>query len=315
MTNENLPKIIVMLGPTAAGKTGWSLELAPEIEAEIISADSRQVYKYMDIGTNKPKGENQWFIGPGGTPQRAYFIKNIPHYLIDIIDPDRDFNLAKFQSKAKDRIDLILKKDKTPMLVGGSGLYIQSIVDNYQLPQIPPNENLRDALESFTNEQLVDILNKVDPTSAEKIEQNNTRRLIRAIEVSTSVGEPFSELKGSGDKLYDVIQIGVKVDRDELYEKINQRVEKMFDQGLKEEVAKLKDKYSWELSSMNSIGYQEFKPYFEGEVELKQVKENIKTNTRNYAKRQLSWFKRFDRINWCESLAQAKKKIDNFLNK
>ncbi len=315
MKQKKLPQLIVILGPTAAGKTSWSLDIANEIDNEIISADSRQVYKYMNIGTAKPEGKHRWFLGEDGTPENAYFIDDTPHYLVDFLEPDREFNLAKFQQLAKRYIEKIHKKNKTPMIVGGTGLYIQSVVDNYQLPQISPNDELRKALSDFSSEELIDILKLIDERSAQKIHKNNTRRLVRAIEVSTSVGEPFSEAKGSEEQIYNTLQIGVKKDREQLYERINERVERMFEQGLKEEVEQLLKKgYDWELSSMNSIGYKEFKTFFEGQATLKEVKENIKTNTRNYARKQLSWFRRDDRINWCKNLSQAKRKINNFLN-
>ncbi|PSO45464.1 MAG: tRNA (adenosine(37)-N6)-dimethylallyltransferase MiaA [Parcubacteria group bacterium QH_9_35_7] len=314
MIKNKLSQLIVILGPTAAGKTSWSLDISSEIDTEIISADSRQVYKYMNIGTAKPKGEHYWFLDEDGTPDNAYVIDDIPHYLVDFLEPDQEFNLARFQQLAKEYIRKINKKSKTPMIVGGTGLYIQSIVDNYQLPQIPPNEDLRKTLSTFSSEELIDILAMIDEESAQKIHKNNTRRLIRAIEVSTSVGKPFSEVKGSGEQLYDTLQIGVEVDREELYEKINKRVESMFEQGLKNEVEQLLEAgYDWDLSSMNSIGYKEFKSFFEDQATLTEVRENIKANTRNYARKQLSWFRRDDRINWCKNLSQAKRKINNFL--
>lgn len=311
--SKSKQKLITIVGPTASGKTTWSKKLAQEFNGEIVSADSRKVYKYMNIGTATPEGELSWFLGPQSYPQRCYLVENIPHYLINWIDPKVDFNLAKFQKLAKKYIDLVHQKNKTPFLVGGSGLYIQSVVDNYNIPGVPPQENLRNTLEDFSCQEILNLLNKVDPESAENINENNKRRLIRAFEVSVSTSQPFSQLKDSNEQIFNTLQIGIKRDRDELYERINQRVEDMFEQGLEDEVKNLLEQgYDWSLSSMDSIGYQEFRGYFEGNKNLEQVKVDIKTNTRNLAKRQLSWFKRDETINWINSLSSAKRIIKDF---
>ena len=309
-------KLITIAGPTAAGKTGWSIEIAEEIGAEIISADSRQIYRYMDIGTAKPEGSWKWFISSDSLPEKYYDVSGVPHYLVDYIDPDQNFTLADFQKQAKKYIELIAKKDKLPMMVGGTGLYIQSVVDNFNIPEVPPQDNLRKTLNDIELDELVDLLEKVDPQAIEEIDINNPRRVVRALEVSMTSGVPFTQARGKGKKIYDTLQIGVKVDREELYQRINKRVEKMIEQGLVEEVKDLLGKgYSWDLSSMHGIGYCEFKSYFENNAELEEVVENIKQNTRNYAKRQLSWLRRDDRINWCRDISEAKKLINKFLNK
>lgn len=313
--NRNKQKLVTIVGPTASGKTDWGIKLAEQFSGEVVSADSRKVYKYMNIGTATPQGELIWFLGPQSYPQRTYKVENINHYLINWINPDINFNLAKFQKKAKKYIGLIHKKDKIPFLVGGSGLYIQSVVDNYNIPSVPPQQELRSTLEEFSCSDIIKLLEQVDPESVDNINHNNKRRLIRAFEVSVSVGKPFSQLKNQNEKIYNTLQIGIKRDREKLYSKINSRVEHMFDQGLKAEVKQLLDMgYSWRDSSMDSIGYQEFKRYFSGNKKLQQIKKDIKTNTRNYAKRQMSWLRRDDRIQWCSSINQAKDLVENFLS-
>jgi tRNA dimethylallyltransferase len=312
---NDFKKIVVVLGPTASGKTSWSKKLAQEFDGEIVSADSRKVYKYMNVGTATPEGEQDWFLAPQSYPQRCLLVEDLPHYLVNWIDPKSDFNLAKFQKLAKKYIELVHQKNKTPFLVGGSGLYIQSVVDNYNIPGVPPQENLRNTLAEFSCQEVLELLKKVDPESAENINENNKRRLIRAFEVSVSTSQPFSQLKDSNEQIYNTLQIGIKRDREELYERINQRVETMFERGLEDEVNNLREQgYDWSLSSMDSIGYQEFKGYFEGEKNLRQVKEDIKTNTRNFAKRQITWFRRDGRINWCENFSEAKKTVNSFVN-
>lgn len=270
------PKLLVVLGPTASGKTDLAVFLAKKFNGELISADSRMIYKGMDIGTNKPKEF---------------------HHLIDIVNPDEDFNAALFKKEALKLINQIVEKGKFPILVGGTGLYIKAIVENLDFPPLKPNKKLRKDLEKKTTEELFKMYKKLDKKGAGIIDKNNKRRLIRAIEVCLSIKEPFFKER-KGEPLFDVLQIGIKVNKKELKEKIDKRVDLMFKRGLEKEVEKLYKKYGFEMPVMKTIGYQEWRDYFKGLTSREEVKERIKTNTFNFAKRQMTWFKKDKSIRW-----------------
>jgi tRNA dimethylallyltransferase len=311
MRNETKkkPKLIVVLGPTACGKTSWSLRLAKKFNGEIISADSRQVYKKMDIGTAKEPGEWRWT-----GLRRTYFIEDIPHHLIDFLDPGKKFTVAQFRDRALKYVKLAFKNKRQPMVVGGTGLYISSLIDNLKIPRIPPNKKLRESLGEKTKEELFKLLESIDEKSAEKIDKNNKRRIIRALEVSILSGEPFSEQQLRGEALFDVLKIGIDVERDELYARINKRIDEMMKIGLLEEVKKLvKQKYNWDLPSMSGIGYRQFKEYLKGNISLEQAVEFLKKDTKKYAKRQLTWFRRDRDIKWCRDYEEADKLVEEFL--
>jgi len=309
-------KLIVILGPTASGKSDLAIKLAKKFNGEIISADSRQVYQEMDIGTAKVE------IKRGTVPKirsllQELYLKDcpsmIPHYLIDIVKPNQEFTLAQYKKLAIKITKDIQKRGKLPFLVGGTGLYIQAIVDNLQIPKVKPNKKLRNKLEKLTNQELCQQLKKLDPLSAATIDHHNKRRLIRALEVCLITKKPFSEQRKKGQPLFDVCQIGIKFNKKTLEKRINQRVGKMFKAGLVKEVKKLARKYSPDLPSMSGIGYQEIIPYLQGEITLEQAKESIKQHSRQYARRQMSWFKRDKRIIWVSNYQKAQKAIADFL--
>jgi len=253
--NQKLQKLIVICGPTASGKTAWSLKLAKKYDGEIISADSRQIYKKMSIGTAKPEGE--W---KRNGLRKSLFVEDVPHHMIDILDPGKTFSVAQFRDKSLKYIKIAERNKRIPMLVGGTGLYISSLVDNFYIPQIEPNKQLRKSLEEKSLEDLLGLLTKMDAVAAETIDTKNKRRLIRALEVCILSGEPFSLQKKKGEPLFDVLQIGVDVDRNELYDRINTRVDTMIEQGLVQEVERLiKQKYAWHLPSMSGVGYRQFR--------------------------------------------------------
>ncbi len=293
-------QLIVILGPTATGKSELAIKLAKQFSGEIISADSRQIYKGMDIGTAKIKPEQ---------------MQEIPHYLIDIIKPSQNFTLAKYQNKAIKLIKQIQKKNKLPFLVGGTGLYIQSIVDNLNIPEVKPDKKLRNKLEKLSNQELYQKLKKLDPAGLKMIDINNQRRLIRALEVCLKTKQPFSQQRQKGKTLFNTLQIGLKLNFTNLEEKIAKRTEQMIQQGLIQEVENLLKKYSPDLPAFNSIGYQEIIQYLNNQISLKQAKELINLHTRQYAKRQMTWFKRDKKINWIRNYQQAKKLIKEFKNK
>ncbi|MFH1946561.1 MAG: tRNA (adenosine(37)-N6)-dimethylallyltransferase MiaA [Candidatus Magasanikbacteria bacterium] len=308
---KKLPKLIVLLGPTASGKTTWGLKLAKNFNGEIISADSRQVYRKMDIGTAKAVGE--W---RRNGLRKTYYIEDVPHHLIDFLDTGKQFTVAEFRDKAVKYTKLALKGGKTPLIVGGTGLYIHSVVDNLKIPRIAPNRKLRKSLEEKSTEDLMKLLKNLDPKTAQTVDSNNTRRVIRALEVCILSGIPFSEQQIKGDQIFDVLQIGIEVPREVLYTRIGKRVDEMMKLGLLKEVENLlKQKYGWNLPSMSGIGYRQFREFFENKRELDEAIELLKRDTRRYAKRQTSWFKRDNRIVWCKEYREAEKLVNEFLKK
>lgn len=284
-------KLIVIVGPTGIGKTSLSLEIAKRLDGEIISADSMQIYQYMNIGTAKVlEGE----------------MENITHHLLDFLKPDEDFSVSDFRKKAKQTITMINNKNKIPILVGGTGLYVNSLVYDLNFTKVASDESIRSKLEEIRddngNEYLLNMLKEVDPKSAEKINLNDTKRIIRAIEIYEISGKPMSQHNNNFRQLnndYDLIMIGLNMYRQDLYEKINQRVDRMIDEGLVDEVKTLLDSgYGKDLISMQAIGYKEIIMYLEGTISLDRAIEMIKKGSRNYAKRQLTWFRRDHRIKW-----------------
>ncbi|MDD4531299.1 MAG: tRNA (N6-isopentenyl adenosine(37)-C2)-methylthiotransferase MiaB [Candidatus Pacebacteria bacterium] len=270
------PKLLVILGPTASGKTDLALFLAKEFNGELVSADSRMIYKGMDIGTNKPKEF---------------------HHMIDIVSPDQEFSVALYKKMALEKMEQIIEKGKLPILVGGTGLYIRSIVENLDFPSIKADKKLRKELEKKTVEELFKMYKKLDKKGAQIIDKNNKRRMVRAIEVCLLTNEPFFKER-KGEPLFDVLEIGIKVNKNELKERIDKRVDLMFKQGLEKEAKKLFKKYGFKIPPMQTIGYQEWQDYFKGIVSKEEVKEKIKANTFKFAKRQMTWFKKDKNIRW-----------------
>jgi tRNA dimethylallyltransferase len=257
-----------------------AIDLAKKFNGEIVSADSRIIYKGLDIGTAKPKD-----------------LKGIPHYLIDIISPNEDFNVAMYKQEAIKKIDQIIERGKLPFLVGGTGLYIKSIVENLDFPKVKADDKLRKNLENKSIAELFKMYNDLDKEGAEKIDKNNKRRLIRAIEVSSFLKEPFFKERKK-EPLYNALQIGIKVNKKELEGRIRKRVDKMIKQGLEKEVRKLCKRYGFNISPMQTIGYREWEDYFNKKENLKNTIEKIKINTIKFAKRQMTWFKRDKTIKW-----------------
>ncbi|NLO75711.1 MAG: tRNA (adenosine(37)-N6)-dimethylallyltransferase MiaA [Clostridia bacterium] len=283
--------LVVILGPTASGKTKIAVELAAKMGGEIISADSMQIYRGMDIGTAK--------IKPAKT-------KGIPHHLLDIKNPDEPFSVADFQSLARNKISEIAGKSKLPFLVGGTGLYIQAVIDPYEFTEqkdiLPYRRKLYALAEEKGEDHLFQLLRNVDPVSAEKIHPHDRKRVCRALEYYHLTGKPISENKKATkqkESLYNLAMIGLTLDRSLLYQRIEKRVEQMMAEGLLEEVKGLLAKgYSPDLPAMQGIGYRELCGYLNGEYDLQKAVALIKQETRRYAKRQLTWFRRDQRIKW-----------------
>ncbi|PIT88390.1 MAG: tRNA (adenosine(37)-N6)-dimethylallyltransferase MiaA [Candidatus Magasanikbacteria bacterium CG10_big_fil_rev_8_21_14_0_10_36_32] len=301
---SKLPKIIIILGPTASGKTALSLKLAKKFNGEIINADSRQVYKEMNIGTAKE---------PCDAKRKGYLVRGITHHLMDIVKPDEEFTLAHFKKIAMEKINDILKRKKLPIIVGGTGLYIWAIVDNLDIPTVAPDAKLRKKLEKKSLLDLVKMLKKVDPLSAEKIDLKNPRRVIRALEVFLQSKGSFIAQQKKFPLLFNALQIGIRIPREILYRRINVRVDEQIKDGLIKEVKKLAKKYSWSLPSMSGLGYKQTGYYLRGEKTLTEAVELIKRDTRRYAKKQMAWFKRDKKIKWVKDLKSAEKLVKKFI--
>ncbi|WIV10937.1 tRNA (adenosine(37)-N6)-dimethylallyltransferase MiaA [Proteiniborus sp. MB09-C3] len=288
---DKKPPLIIIAGPTAVGKTSVSIEVAKNINGEIISADSMQIYKYMDIGTAKISKTE---------------MNGIEHYLIDEIYPDDSFSVSDFQSKATEYIALIRDRGKLPIVVGGTGLYINSLVYDLDFTQAISNWELRskyiEKAKQYGNQCIYEELKELDIESANRIHINDTKRIIRALEIYHETGKPMSyfykDFRKENDK-YNIIFIGLTMDRDKLYERINRRVDIMIESGLIEEVKKLLNMgYSEDLVSMQGLGYKEIIQYLKGNYSLDESIEILKRDSRRYAKRQLTWFRRDKNIEW-----------------
>lgn len=286
------PKVLVIAGPTASGKTKIGIELAKRLNGEIISADSMQIYKYMNIGTAKPTIDE---------------MDGIPHHLIDFLDIGENFSVVQYQQMAKNCMEDILSRGKTPIIVGGTGLYINSVTEEIKYDESAEDSNIRKELEEIAekegNERLYEELKNIDIESYKRMHLNDTKRIIRALEVYKATGMTITEHQKRSkeiDKKYDYRIVGLFMDRDTLYNRINLRVDLMMEQGLEKEAKAIIDmvKYKGKLTSFQAIGYKEFLKYFEGEIPLVQAIDNIKQESRHYAKRQITWFKRTNGLKW-----------------
>ncbi|MDP3964984.1 MAG: tRNA (adenosine(37)-N6)-dimethylallyltransferase MiaA [bacterium] len=293
----NTKPLIVILGSTASGKSDLALRLARKFYGAIVSADSRQIYRGMNIGTAKPTLIER---------------KKVPHYLIDIIKPDEEYSVSLYQKDARTVIQKLHNTGMAPFLVGGTGLYISAVTDGLEIPAVAPNPILRRQLETKTVKELADMLKRKAPKTFSRIDANNPRRLIRALEIIEATGR---EIPSGGRKFapYLVMKLGVMMEREELYKRINARVLAMMKQGLVKETKNLLKKYPANLPALSSIGYKEIGQYLKGEISLERAVELIQQATRNYAKRQISWFKRDRSIHWVKTAGQAEKLITRFL--
>ncbi|MCB9802823.1 tRNA (adenosine(37)-N6)-dimethylallyltransferase MiaA [Candidatus Nomurabacteria bacterium] len=303
MSIQKKEKIIVILGPTASGKSDFAVKLAKKFNGEIISADSRQIYKNLDIGSNKiSKAEQQ----------------GIKHYLLDQIKIDQEFSLFDWQQTAFLDIKKIIKNKKLPIIIGGTGLYLSSILQNYQLPET--DKELRAKLNTLELKKLKAKLEKIDPLGIKKIDLKNKVHVVRALEYIIANQKNFRDAQQTSDCPYDYLIFGLTSERENLYQKINQRVDQMIDSGLVEEVKKIYQKFpNKNLPALSGIGYQEIIKYLEKKISLEEAIDLIKKNTRHYAKRQMTWFRRMEKqglkIIWNKNLEQVSKYIAKFLEK
>ncbi|MBU1132372.1 tRNA (adenosine(37)-N6)-dimethylallyltransferase MiaA [Patescibacteria group bacterium] len=300
-------KIIVVLGPTASGKSKVALELAKKFNGFLISADSRQVYREMDIGTNKD---------PLTEKNGKYFFDGIEEFLVNVVAPDENSTLDDWLGSARKQISEVGQM-KLPIIVGGTGLYVSALIDNYDL-RGGFDEKLRIKFEKMIEEKgiaaVLEEIKKIDPKIENKIDAKNPRRVARAAEICFATGKPFERMKKEIDSEFEFLQIGVGAPREKLYEKINQRVDRMIESGLIEEVKKLMaGGYSCDLPSMTGIGYWQVCDYLNGKYSLEQAIELIKRDTRRYAKRQMTWFRRDERIHWVKNEEQAEEIALEFL--
>ena len=284
--------LVAIVGPTAAGKSELAVRLAQDFNGEIVGADSRQIYRHMDIGTAKP------------TPEQMSII---PHHLIDIADPDDDFSLAQYQSLAREAITDIHRRGSLPLLVGGSGQYVWSVLEGWEIPRIPPDEGFRRSLEGRAavgdRDGLYLELAEIDPAAARKIGCSNLRRIIRALEIYHATGTPPSQLQRKREPPFRTLIIGLTLDRTELYRRIDSRVDRMIGQGLEDEVRRLLGMgYGLELPAMSSIGYRQMGMFIRGEMTLAAAVERIKLDTHRVARHQCAWFSLKDsRIKWFDA--------------
>ncbi|MFH1181126.1 MAG: tRNA (adenosine(37)-N6)-dimethylallyltransferase MiaA [bacterium] len=296
------PKLIVILGPTASGKTELAIRLAEKFSGEVVSADSRQVYKGMNIGTAKPGKKD---------------METIKHYLIDIKNPNQLYTAWQYKKDAIKAINKIIQKGKVPFLVGGTGLYLKSVIDNLEIPQVKPDFKLRKKLELKIKKQglrsLYDELIEIDPEAAYIVDPQNPRRIIRALEVAIKTKKPFSQQRKKGKPLFNPLIIGREPSKEKLIEKIEKRTDKMMEDGLMKEVKKLVRLYGKNLPAFDAIGYKEIIDYLTKKISLAEAVERIKKNTRHFAKRQMTWFKKDKRIKWIEDYRKAENLTEKFL--
>jgi len=298
--------LIAIIGPTGVGKSKLALSLAQSFNGEIVNADSRQVYRYMDIGTAKPSLE-----------ERA----SVSHHLIDIINPDETFSLALYQSLAYKAIEDIQQRAKIPLLVGGSGLYVWSVLEGWQIPRVPPNLELRRYLEERAVKEGVDSLyrqlEKIDPEAAREIDPRNMRRVIRALEVYEATGVPFSHWRRKEPPPFNTLIVGLTTSREKLYKKIDYRVDDMIKQGLVEEVKGLVNRgYGFDLPAMAGLSYKQISRFLRSEVDLSTVIQQIKFETHRFARHQYAWFRLNDqRIRWFDIEQESKEIVSHLVEK
>jgi len=277
-------KVIAIAAPTASGKTAYAIELAKKINGEIVSADSRIIYKGFNIACAKPT-ENE--------------MQGIKHYMIDIVEPEFDYSVANYVDDATAAIEEILNKGKTPIIVGGTGLYFKALLEGWNLPRVAPDKNLRDKLEKYSINELIEQLKILDEKTLQTmLKEPKKRKLIRAIEVCKALEEPMSNYSNKKEPPYDVEWIGIDMSREELYERVNKRVDRMVAQGVEEEARYLLEKHGRIKNLISTIGYSELIQYFDKEISFERAIELIKQHSRNYAKRQLTWFKKNENLGY-----------------
>lgn len=296
-----MEKVIVICGPTASGKTGLSIKLAQKMQGEVISCDSMQIYKHMNIGTAKPTKEE---------------MQDIKHHLIDFVEPSKRYSVADFRKDALDAIDAVLKQNKVPIIVGGTGLYVNCLTQNIQYPTLETDLEYRKLLEQRVEKEGLEVLyeeaKKIDEEAIKNISVNDQKRIMRILEIYHQTGKTKTELEIESRReppMYQYIVFAINMDREKLYERINKRVDIMLEQGLIEEVKELLEKYEEFPTSMQGLGYKEVASYLNGELTKEEMIEKLKMETRRYAKRQLTWFRKDPNIIWLDGLKSPEENI------
>ena len=319
-----MTKLVVIVGPTASGKTALSLKLAKKFKGEIISADSRAIYKKLDIGTAKPKKDKIYELGTKNQRpisrrrldmgvKNKYISEGIPHYLIDIVEPNEVLTLAQYKKLATTKILDIASQEKIPFLVGGTALYIYTVVDNWQIPEVPADKKLRHKLEKQPTQKLYFQLLKTDPEAKNFIDPQNKRRIIRALEVIAATKKPFSEQRKKGLPLFDILIIGTKKTPAEIKKLIALRTRKMIKAGLVKEVTEILKKYSPKLPAFSGIHYKEVVSCLKKEITWPEAIKLINKNNEQLVRRQMTWFKKDRRIKWVKNYREAENLIRKFL--
>lgn len=298
------PKVIVICGPTASGKTSLSISLAKKINGEIVSCDSMQIYKEIDIGSAKPTVEE---------------MQEIKHYLVDFVSPEKRYSVSEYKEDASKAIEEIINKGKTPIIVGGTGLYLNSLIYNIQYNEMEVDLNYRRELEKEAEEYGLEVLynraKEIDPEAMEKVSANDKKRITRVLEIYNATGRNKTELEKKSRKEvpYNYLIFGINMERSILYDRINKRVDIMLEQGLIEEVKNLINKYSNMPTAMQGLGYKEVKEFLDGNISKEEMIEKIKMETRRYAKRQITWFKRIENIIWLDGLNKTEENVNSIM--
>ena len=298
------PKVIVICGPTASGKTSLSISLAKKINGEIVSCDSMQIYKEMDIVSAKPTVEE---------------MQEIKHYLVDFVSPEKRYSVSEYKEDASKAIEEIINKGKTPIIVGGTGLYLNSLIYNIQYNEMEVDLNYRRELEKEAEEYGLEVLynraKEIDPEAMEKVSANDKKRITRVLEIYNATGRNKTELEKKSRKEvpYNYLIFGINMERSILYDRINKRVDIMLEQGLIEEVKNLINKYSNMPTAMQGLGYKEVKEFLDGNISKEEMIEKIKMETRRYAKRQITWFKRIENIIWLDGLNKTEENVNSIM--
>lgn len=299
---KNRQKIIVIVGPTASGKSALAVEIAQKFNGEIVSADSRQVYRGMDIGTAKPSKKE---------------MTAVRHHLIDIKEPSQDYSAGQYKKDAIRAINKIIKLGKLPIIAGGTGLYVDAVVKNLEFPEVKENKKLRKQLEKEIKEKGLDFvfqkLVSLDPEAAYIVDPKNSRRIIRALEIALASGKPFSSQRKAGKPLFNVLEIGINVPPDKLKERITRRIEQMVENGLVDEVSNLVKEFGSNCKAFDAIGYREIIDYLKGKINLVEAIGRMDKDTRHYARRQMTWFKRNKEIEWVNRNGDALNLVRIFL--
>ncbi|HEX9989253.1 MAG TPA: tRNA (adenosine(37)-N6)-dimethylallyltransferase MiaA [Chloroflexia bacterium] len=292
MEKVRQPPLIALFGPTASGKSTLAIKLCEALGGEIVTADSRQVYRYMDVGTDKPSSQDR---------------QRVPHHMIDLVDPDEPYTLALYQQGAYATIEEVLSRGRVPVLAGGTPLYVNSVIEGWIIPKVEPDMLLREALEREAEEagpaELHARLRALDPAAAENILPSNTRRIIRALEVIVMTGRPISEQQRKEPPPYRILRIGLACERDELYRRIDARVDRqIIEKGLVAEVAALHERgYAFDLPSMSGLGYRQIGEYLRGKATLAEAVQRMKWDTHGFARHQGNWFRRQRQAKWIDS--------------